>query len=149
MLILAWNGKVHKMKASSVLHSKKKRKEKKLFLKVHHPITMPAAEFRLDLQVLSWWLLAVLGSVVSVHQLVKARQSWCDGSTRHGSSPFRSSFLAVYLLAMASDWLQGPYIYSLYASYGYSPTEIATLFVTGFGASLLVGTVVASLADSL
>ena len=47
-----------------------------------------------------------------------------------------------------ADWLQGPYIYELYVSYGFSEKEIAELFVGGFGSSFLVGTFVGALADS-
>jgi len=61
---------------------------------------------------------------------------------------FRNKYLAVYLLMVAGDWLQGPYVYSLYSKYGYSKGDIAVLFVVGFGASMVVGTFVGSLADS-
>jgi hypothetical protein len=44
-------------------------------------------------------------------------------------------YLIVYLLATLSDWLQGPYVYALYAAYGYSQHDIAVLFVAGFGSS--------------
>jgi len=44
-------------------------------------------------------------------------------------------YLLVYLLATMSDWLQGPYVYALYADYGYEQHEIAILFVAGFGSS--------------
>jgi hypothetical protein len=44
-------------------------------------------------------------------------------------------YLLVYLLATLSDWLQGPYVYALYADYGYTQHEIAVLFVAGFGSS--------------
>lgn len=50
---------------------------------------------------------------------------------------------------MLADWLQGPGIYALYRHYGFSIGEIGMLFVIGFGSSLLFGTVVASLADTL
>ena len=46
-------------------------------------------------------------------------------------------YLLVYLLATMSDWLQGPYVYALYADYGYEQHEIAILFVAGFGSSKL------------
>ena len=46
-----------------------------------------------------------------------------------------ASYLLVYLLATLSDWLQGPYVYALYDAYGFSPREIAILFVAGFGSS--------------
>jgi MFS family permease len=50
---------------------------------------------------------------------------------------------------MFSDWLQGPYVYELYVSYGFSQQQIAELFVCGFGSSMIVGTFVGGLADKL
>lgn len=50
---------------------------------------------------------------------------------------------------MMSDWLQGPYIYALYSSFGYSVQEIAILFVVGFLSSALFGTFFGSYADKL
>jgi hypothetical protein len=47
------------------------------------------------------------------------------------------------------DWLQGPYVYALYESYGYSPAAIGQLFIAGFGSSLVFGTVVGALSDRL
>lgn len=47
----------------------------------------------------------------------------------------------------AGDWLQGPYVYALYQSYGMTSHDIEILFVAGFGSSLLFGTVVGSVAD--
>lgn len=55
--------------------------------------------------------------------------------------------MIVYLLAMAGDWLQGPYVYALYESYGMTTHDIEVLFVAGFGSSMLFGTVVGSVAD--
>jgi len=40
---------------------------------------------------------------------------------------FQRIYLAPYLLAVFSDWLQGPYVYRLYSSYGYSAKDIALL----------------------
>ncbi|ORY37800.1 DUF791-domain-containing protein [Rhizoclosmatium globosum] len=57
-------------------------------------------------------------------------------------------YLIIYLAAMFADWIQGPYVYRLYATYGYSVDQIAILFVAGFGSSMLFGTFVGSLADS-
>lgn len=62
---------------------------------------------------------------------------------------FQANYLAVFLLAMFSDWLQGPYVYELYVSYGFNQQQIAELFVCGFGSSMIVGTFVGGLADSL
>jgi len=50
---------------------------------------------------------------------------------------------------MLGDWLQGPYVYALYQTYGYSKKEIGQLFIAGFGSSLLFGTFIGSLADKM
>ena len=64
-------------------------------------------------------------------------------------SAFQTNYLIVFVLAMFSDWLQGPYVYELYVSYGFNQQEIAELFVCGFGSSMIVGTFVGGLADKL
>ncbi|GKY97168.1 hypothetical protein MPSEU_000675200 [Mayamaea pseudoterrestris] len=66
--------------------------------------------------------------------------------TREYNSLLRK-YLVVYLLATASDWLQGPYVYALYSDYGYSQHEIAVLFVAGFGSSMVFGSFVGGMAD--
>ena len=60
---------------------------------------------------------------------------------------FQLNYLFVFTVAMFSDWLQGPYVYELYVSYGFNQQEIAELFVCGFGSSMIVGTFVGGLAD--
>jgi hypothetical protein len=47
----------------------------------------------------------------------------------------------------AGDWLQGPYVYALYAAYGFEQADIGKLFIAGFGSSMVFGTVVGSLGD--
>ena len=59
----------------------------------------------------------------------------------------RRQFFGAYLLAVFGDWLQGPYVYRLYADYGFTEDRIALLFVTGFGSSFLFGTFIGPLAD--
>lgn len=56
-------------------------------------------------------------------------------------------YLVVYLLATLSDWLQGPYVYALYADYGFSQHDIAVLFVAGFGSSMIFGSFIGGMAD--
>ncbi len=63
-------------------------------------------------------------------------------------SALLKKYLAVYLLSVLSDWLQGPYVYALYDKYGYTQHEIAVLFVAGFGSSMVFGTFIGGLADS-
>jgi Sugar-tranasporters, 12 TM len=56
-------------------------------------------------------------------------------------------YLIVYLLATMSDWLQGPYVYALYAKYEYAQHDIAVLFVAGFGSSMIFGSFIGGMAD--
>lgn len=72
-----------------------------------------------------------------------------SGSPGHtpAFAAFQRNFLVVYLLMMAADWMQGPYVYRLYAHYGFSRTDNGVLFIAGFGASLLFGTWVGPIAD--
>jgi len=46
-----------------------------------------------------------------------------------------------------SDWVQGPYLYTLYESYTFSMYDIAVLFIVGFVSSAVFGTVIANTAD--
>jgi len=60
---------------------------------------------------------------------------------------FQWTYLSVWCVCVAADWLQGPYVYALYAAYGFSSREIAELFVAGFGSSLVFGMAVGTVAD--
>eukprot|EP00092_Neocalanus_flemingeri_P010010 GFUD01010790.1.p1 GENE.GFUD01010790.1~~GFUD01010790.1.p1 ORF type:complete len:468 (+),score=77.12 GFUD01010790.1:189-1592(+) len=60
---------------------------------------------------------------------------------------FQKSFFLVYFLALLGDWLQGPYVYKLYAFYGFKESEIAVLYVAGFASSVVFGTCTGPLAD--
>jgi predicted MFS family arabinose efflux permease len=62
---------------------------------------------------------------------------------------FQRNYILVYLLAMFADWLQGPYVYELYVSYGFDQEAIAELFVCGFLSSMVVGTFIGGLADKM
>lgn len=53
----------------------------------------------------------------------------------------------VFCVVIAGDWLQGPYVYYLYTTYGFGKGDIGQLFIAGFGSSMLFGTIVGSLAD--
>lgn len=67
----------------------------------------------------------------------KSKTVGSSSNTRFQS--FQRNYLLVFMLAMFSDWLQGPYVYELYVSYGFSQSQIAELFVCGFGSSMIVG----------
>ena len=69
------------------------------------------------------------------------------GKTDAGFAAFQRTYLSVYCLAVAGDWLQGPHVYALYESYGMSKHQIEVLFIAGFGSSMLFGTFIGSIAD--
>lgn len=106
------------------------------------------------------------GSDKSTNQASIASQNGSGGHERYLA--FRNNYLFVYLCMMgttfnsltfatftntntksiiASDWLQGPYVYALYKSYNYGLDAIGVLFIVGFLSSALFGTVISSLAD--
>ncbi|KAJ3060859.1 hypothetical protein HK102_009334, partial [Quaeritorhiza haematococci] len=60
---------------------------------------------------------------------------------------FQLNYLAVFCLVALGDWLQGPYQYALYRTYGLSMKKIGYLSVTGFLSGAIFGTYVGALAD--
>ncbi|KAL8949360.1 MAG: hypothetical protein Q9222_004525 [Ikaeria aurantiellina] len=61
---------------------------------------------------------------------------------------FKRLFYPVYILVWGADWLQGPFIYTLYKDEKKLPEEtVATLFTTGFLAGAISAFFVGSLAD--
>lgn len=82
-----------------------------------------------------------------------AKETTASAENKRAPTPafkrFANGYIAVYLLMMAGDWLQGPYMYALYAEYGFEHEQIASLFVAGFGSSMLFGTFAGSLADTI
>ncbi|KAH7887149.1 hypothetical protein F5I97DRAFT_1109915 [Phlebopus sp. FC_14] len=57
-------------------------------------------------------------------------------------------YLVVYAIVMGADWLQGPYVYSLYREqYGLPERMVAVLFVTGFMSAGLTAPLVGVWAD--
>jgi hypothetical protein len=59
----------------------------------------------------------------------------------------RNRYLLVYSLATFGDWIQGGYLYALYAQHGYSMRHIALLFVVGYGSAATVGTYSSAVGD--
>ena len=69
-------------------------------------------------------------------------------SSGSGGDASQTAFLVVYALVMGADWLQGPFLYSLYADeHGLAPGVVSTLFTTGFLAGAASGSVAGSVAD--
>ena len=61
-----------------------------------------------------------------------------------GFVEFQRKYLAVFLVVMLADWMQGTNMWTLYASYG---VDIGTLFLTGFICSAVFSLFAGSLVD--
>ncbi|KAI5866113.1 DUF791-domain-containing protein [Durotheca rogersii] len=67
--------------------------------------------------------------------------------TRDDKHP-EASWYQVYALAMGADWLQGPYLYSLYRDeHGLSERQVSSLFTTGFLSGAVGAYFIGALAD--
>lgn len=96
----------------------------------------------------------VLCLICGVLCYMKYRTSACSVETQEATrviqrdfQAFQRSYLFVYVCAMMGDWLQGPYVYALYAAYNFSKQQIAILFIVGFGTSGIIGAFAGQFAD--
>ncbi|KAF8348505.1 hypothetical protein F5887DRAFT_588509 [Amanita rubescens] len=70
-----------------------------------------------------------------------------DGSSS-AASTLGKRYLLVYGLVMGADWLQGPYLYSLYREqYNFAERLVAVLFITGFVSAGVAAPFVGACAD--
>ncbi|CAN6709314.1 unnamed protein product [Malus baccata var. baccata] len=97
------------------------------------------------MEVFYYMVFGILAAVVAAAELSKSNKDRIN--TPSTFNVFKNNYLFVYSLMMAGDWLQGPYVYYLYTTYGYGKGDIGQLFIAGFGSSMLFGTIVGSLAD--
>ncbi|KAL8248066.1 hypothetical protein R6Q59_009282 [Mikania micrantha] len=102
-------------------------------------------ESSIAMDVFYYMVFGGLGLIVAVLEL--SRNNKDRTTTSQAFTSFNNNYLLVYSLMMAGDWLQGPYVYYLYTTYGYGKGDIGQLFIAGFGSSMLFGTIVGSLAD--
>ncbi|KAH9996725.1 DUF791-domain-containing protein [Russula compacta] len=64
-------------------------------------------------------------------------------------STLMRKYLLVYAIVMGADWLQGPYVYSLYREqYNFPERLVAVLFVTGFISAAIFAPLVGVWADT-
>ncbi|TVY22179.1 Molybdate-anion transporter [Lachnellula hyalina] len=77
---------------------------------------------------------------MSLDDKVLTQQNAVTPRAKAEASQFTRLFLTVYSLVMASDWLQGPYVYSLYKDqFGLQERIVGLLFVTGFLSGAISG----------
>ena len=93
------------------------------------------------------WLVA--RRVRGVDELSSSLASSSSTSAAHESAyrRLRNSYLCVYALATFGDWIQGGFLYALYAEYGYSQRDIGLIFVAGYASAMTLGTYVSALGD--
>lgn len=107
----------------------------------------------MDLATATYYVFAGLAVVCSaVHWLSSSSSPSSavnDVSPEHQQqfSALNRRFCTVYFLALFSDWLQGPYVYKLYSSYGFYELQIVVLYVAGFASSGVFGTAAGPMAD--
>lgn len=88
-------------------------------------------------------------SIICAGLVIYNRTNQVTPTTSDDFKKFQLTYVSVYLIMSASDWMQGPYVYALYESYGFSIKDIGLLFIAGFGSSMIFGTFVGSLSDKL
>lgn len=96
------------------------------------------------MEVFYYLVFGVMAAVVAALEMSRNKDRI---NTSSSFNSFKNNYLLVYSIMMAGDWLQGPYVYYLYSSYGFGKRDIGQLFIAGFGSSMLFGTIVGSLAD--
>lgn len=70
------------------------------------------------------------------------------GATSAAVAALTKQYLIVYAIVMGADWLQGPYVYSLYREqYEFPERIVAVLFVTGFMSAGLAAPLIGAWAD--
>lgn len=97
---------------------------------------------------LYYWIFLVLGLFLII---LKVKGAQFDDQ-KHVSLEFynlKRTYLIVYSLMLAADWLQGPVVYILYKHYGFTHKEIGKLYFAGFAASCVGGVLVGPLVDGL
>lgn len=70
-----------------------------------------------------------------------------DQESQSKLQKLQSIYLPAHLLALFSDWLQGPYVFQLYKHHGHGDKEIAVMFLAGYLSSCVFGTLTGPLAD--
>ena len=83
-----------------------------------------------------FWFLLLLIICVAVYY--KTQQTVPASNHTPEFLSFQKLYVAVYLIMMMADWMQGPYVYALYDKYGFTKGEIGQLFIAGFGSSMCV-----------
>jgi len=92
--------------------------------------------------------LGIFGVLVLVAAYLKCTKESKENVERSREfAKFQNNYILVFLVMMCADWMQGPYVYELYSSYGFDKASIGNLFVAGFGSSAICGPIIGAFAD--
>jgi len=70
-----------------------------------------------------------------------------ESKIRHKFREFQHNYCFWFLVAMGSDWIQGPYLYKIYEDLGLNQYEIAILFISGYVSAAIFGFFVGAATD--
>ena len=90
------------------------------------------------------WALAGCIALLELRRAAGA-ESDAAAAAPAGFAAFQRQYLAVYLVVMLADWLQGTNMWTLYDSYG---VDISTLFLTGFCCAAIFSFFAGTIVDS-
>jgi len=101
--------------------------------------------YLLKLNLLLFPLLAALSFLLNKKS--KQTEIFSSRGTNPVFQKFQRIYFVVYLPAVYADWLQIPYLYKIYDSYGFLESQIAILYIFGLLSSLLFGSCAGSLSQ--
>ncbi|KAG2257575.1 hypothetical protein Bca4012_094744 [Brassica carinata] len=78
------------------------------------------------MEVFYYLVFGVMAAVVAALEMSKRNK---DQNTSSPFNSFKNSYVLVFSIMMAGDWLQGPYVYYLYSTYGFGKRDIGQLFI--------------------
>ncbi|TFK48921.1 DUF791-domain-containing protein [Heliocybe sulcata] len=108
-----------------------------------------APYYELQLTILT--VFCVISLLLERHVSNKTKENQAGsghGATSAAVAALTKQYLIVYAIVMGADWLQGPYVYSLYREqYGFPERIVAVLFVTGFMSAGLAAPLIGAWAD--
>ena len=96
-------------------------------------------------------LLMLLAGSALLHYINTRRHNISNRDAEPTGAPdasyeqFLRKYLMMYACAISADWIQGPYLYHLYASAGLSHSDITMLYMVSFQASGIAGVFIGSL----
>ena len=72
--------------------------------------------------------LAIFAFLLLVTAYLKCKKASSDNVDRPSDfARFQNNYILVFLVMMCADWMQGPYVYELYSSYGFDKVTFSLI----------------------